>query len=173
MLSQAVYWQRIVNQGSGGKDGWWFKTQREWNEEIGLTRYELETARTKIIKLKFMQTKKAGIPAKTWYRVDFQLLEEKLQQLQQIAENQQSSLPDTGSVVRHIPASKNVKKQHTIITETTPQINSETTTTTVAGVSEDELNILLDNVPESHRVKPSVVKLISDFSKQKGIKYVE
>lgn len=45
MLSQAVYW---ANRGSDD-DGWFFKTQVEWEDETGLSRTEQETARKKLL----------------------------------------------------------------------------------------------------------------------------
>ncbi|WJY13636.1 hypothetical protein PCO82_13785 [Pectobacteriaceae bacterium CE90] len=43
LLSQLIYWTNRTNA-----DGWIYKTQEEWEEETGLTRYEQESARKKL-----------------------------------------------------------------------------------------------------------------------------
>ena len=58
MLSQAVYW---ANRGSDD-DGWFFKTQVEWEDETGLSRTEQETARKKLLSLGLMEEARRGIP---------------------------------------------------------------------------------------------------------------
>jgi 5-methylcytosine-specific restriction endonuclease McrA len=66
MLSQAIYW---TPRGYTG-DGWFHKSQEEWQEEIGLSRWEQETARKRLRVTTFWQEDRRGIPAKMWYRVD-------------------------------------------------------------------------------------------------------
>jgi hypothetical protein len=70
MLSQAIYW---TPRGYAG-DGWFHKSQEEWEEEIGLSRWEQETARKRLRLTEFWQEDRKGIPAKMWYRVDLVLL---------------------------------------------------------------------------------------------------
>ena len=55
MLSQAVFWNKRV---SVEKDGWFYKTIDEWQDETGLTRYEQETARKKL--KKYLQVERRG-----------------------------------------------------------------------------------------------------------------
>ncbi|MGH8671897.1 MAG: hypothetical protein ACREUA_07660, partial [Burkholderiales bacterium] len=45
MLGQAIYWTRRYLRHHPERDGWFWKTQREWNVETGLSRKEQETAR--------------------------------------------------------------------------------------------------------------------------------
>jgi hypothetical protein len=66
MLSQAWEW----TNRSDDKDGWFFKTQVEWEEIIGLTRYEQETARRRLKELGVLLEKRRGLPAQLCYRVD-------------------------------------------------------------------------------------------------------
>ncbi len=63
MLSQAVYWSRRCT------DGWFYKTQGEWQEETGLTRTEQETARKNLRAKGFIEEKKRGVPCKVYYNV--------------------------------------------------------------------------------------------------------
>lgn len=69
LLSQIVYWQNRM-------DGQWFyKTQADLEEETGLTRYEQEGARKKLVACGVLQEVKRGIPAKLYFRVDAARLE--------------------------------------------------------------------------------------------------
>ena len=58
MLSQAIYWQERVTR----EDGWWYKSIEEWQEETGLTRRRLETARKK--NRKYLSSVLRDIPAR-------------------------------------------------------------------------------------------------------------
>lgn len=72
LLSQAVYWQnRCKNE-----DGWWWKTQEQWEDETGMTRRELETARKSCSE--FIDHEVRGIPARSWYRVNLDALQTRL-----------------------------------------------------------------------------------------------
>ena len=85
MLSQALYWQRIVDKGKGGKKGWWFKSAVEWKEELGLNRSEQETARKVLFSSGLLEMERRGVPARIWYRLDLDILEKKLEEYQQNA----------------------------------------------------------------------------------------
>lgn len=74
LLSQAVYWSRR----SGDDTGWFFKTQVEWEEETGLTRREQEGARSRLQSMGLLREERRGIPAKLFYRVDFEALQTSL-----------------------------------------------------------------------------------------------
>ena len=74
LLSQAVYWSRR----SGDDTGWFFKTQVEWEEETGLTRREQEGARSRLQTMGLLREERRGIPAKLYYRVDFEALQTSL-----------------------------------------------------------------------------------------------
>ena len=74
LLSQAVYWSRR----SGDDTGWFFKTQVEWEEETGLTRREQEGARSRLQSMGLLREERRGIPAKLYYRVDFEALQTSL-----------------------------------------------------------------------------------------------
>lgn len=69
MLSQAIYWSEKTND----RDGWFWKTIEEWEEETGLTRREQETARRRLGGV--MKCELRGIPARLFFRVDFEALE--------------------------------------------------------------------------------------------------
>lgn len=65
MLSQAVYWSERTTD----PEGWFWKTQEEWQEETGLTRYEQEGARGALKKTGFWAEERRGIPARMFYKV--------------------------------------------------------------------------------------------------------
>ena len=66
MLSQALYWsERTSDPG-----GWFYKTQREWFSEIGFSRRELEKCRRQLRQAGVLEEKRAGLPARLYYRVN-------------------------------------------------------------------------------------------------------
>jgi len=69
LLSQAIYWTRKLTF-SGRPDGWFWKTQIEWQQETGLSRREQETARRTLIAHGVWQEELKGMPARRWYRVN-------------------------------------------------------------------------------------------------------
>jgi len=74
LLSQLTYWQRIVDEGRGGINGWFYKTFAEIEEETGLSRHEQITARNSLKKLKIIEIKKEGLPCRLFFRVNTDLL---------------------------------------------------------------------------------------------------
>jgi hypothetical protein len=67
LLGHLLYW----NSHTRRPDGFMYKTEAELFSETGLTRTMEETARRKLLKLELIEYKRAGIPAKKCYRVNF------------------------------------------------------------------------------------------------------
>lgn len=112
-LSQAAYWQ----QRCKSPDGYWWKTREEWEEETGMRRCELESARKAASK--FVHFIRRGIPAKTYYKVHIDLII--------------SRLPETYHLDGGKPANCMVENQPTgrsetsrLYIETTSETTSET-----------------------------------------------
>ncbi len=124
MLSQAVYWSSRTDD----KCGWFYKTQPEWEDETGLTRYEQEGARKKLKALGILEEVKRGVPCKTFYRVNFSVLDNCLIQF---AENHQTSSQKTSKQAGGKSASKPVENQQSI-TEITTETTTEITTEIIA-----------------------------------------
>ena len=122
LLSQAVYWDKRTNDAGG----WFYKTQQEWEEETGLSRYEQEGARKKLKAMGILEETKRGVPCKTYYRINKLELEKALIQY---AENQQTSLQKTSKPDAGKSASQTWENQRSI-TENTAEITQETTTET-------------------------------------------
>lgn len=141
LLSQLIYWQ-VRMQGE-----WFYKTQSDLEEETGLSRYEQEGARKKLVSLGVLEEQKKGIPAKLYFRVNEQvlgglLLPENLQpgmletnnqgcgiSTYSDAENQQPSMGKTSKPVCGNPASI-----HTVdYTETTTENTHSDPAASAAG----------------------------------------
>ena len=66
LLSQAIC---TAQEADPTLNGWFRKSQDEWGEETGLSRWEQETARRLLREAGFLEERRSGMPAKLWYRV--------------------------------------------------------------------------------------------------------
>lgn len=123
MLSQAVYWSKR----STTRDGWFWKTAEEWTEETYLSRTEQATARKQLKRLACWQEELRGVPAKLFYRIDFDALDDLLSESKSSGIVETSFQESSNPVFRN-PANKASGILQTFITETTTEITSETTT---------------------------------------------
>lgn len=96
-LSQITYWTNRSDD-----DGWVYKTQEEWEEETGLSRYEQEGARKKLRSIGVLLEKRKGVPARLFYKVDNNVLYQVL-----------------------VAANKNAEKPHTGMRKTTKQVRGK------------------------------------------------
>lgn len=128
MLSQAVYWSSRTND----KEGWFYKSQVEWEEETGLTRYEQEGARKKLVKLGFMEERKQGVPCKLFFRICMEAISASL-----VAENQHSSMRETSKLECGKPACSDAENQQAI-TEITTESTSSSSPAAEAGAAHSE-----------------------------------
>lgn len=103
-LSQAIYW----SGKSTDREDWFWKTQEEWTEETGMSRYEQETARKALVRSGVLVEEKRGIPCKLWFKVNFQILADKF-----------AGKPQTGSGRSHNQDCG--KTSDNCSTETTPE----------------------------------------------------
>ncbi len=74
LLSQLCYW---ADKGHD-PDGWIYKTQAELEAETGMGRREQETARRVLRAAGILAERKAGTPARLYFRVDFERLVDRL-----------------------------------------------------------------------------------------------
>jgi hypothetical protein len=72
MLSRAVYWSLRTPLG---RNGWFYKTAIEWENETGLSTKEQQKAREVLRAFGFWKEDLKGIPAKLWFRVDLKCLD--------------------------------------------------------------------------------------------------
>lgn len=66
MLSQAIWTSQAIDCAA---NGWFSKSQGEWSDETGLSRWEQETARRALRSAGFVEERRVGMPAKLWFRV--------------------------------------------------------------------------------------------------------
>lgn len=66
MLSHAI---GTTQELDPAQDGWFLKSREEWKAQTGLSRWELETARRTLRDAGFLQERRAGLPARLYYRV--------------------------------------------------------------------------------------------------------
>ncbi len=132
MLSQAFYWYPRTTVD----DNWFYKTQAEWEEETGMTRWEQETARKKLREIvapsgtHLWKEERRGVPAKLFYRVDIPALWECLLASSHPAiknvVTQHTSMLDHHILDGGKATDKNVVMPQTLYTETTTDISAQT-----------------------------------------------
>lgn len=66
MLSQAIWTSQTIEPTA---NGWFSRSQEQWTEETGLSRWEQETARRALRSAGFLEERRVGMPAKLWFRV--------------------------------------------------------------------------------------------------------
>ena len=110
LLSQIVYWQNRM------EGNWFYKTQTDLEEETGLTRYEQEGARKKLVSCGVLEEEKRGIPAKLYFRVNQERLEELL-----LGENQHAGMGKTNKQGCGISANSDAENQHAGMGKTNEQ----------------------------------------------------
>jgi len=141
MLSQALYWTRVQLRTHPESDGWFWKTQEDWEEETAVTRYEQDTARKRLRDHpgKFWHEARRGLPAKLYFHVDLPKLEQALLQLPlppplptkkshqhpQTTEKPDTSIRPTGELASG-KAGDQIPEIPPTITETTAETTLET-----------------------------------------------
>ena len=134
-LSQLLYWT-----GKGkDPDGWIYKVQGEWTDETGLTRREQETARRRLRQVGILQEKRAGVPARLYYRVDLDKLIALLAQssMAESAKQECANPPNKDGANVQASGAESAELFHRL-PETTATENTENTATSAAGLQEQE-----------------------------------
>jgi len=80
-------------QSRGKDNGWFWKTRDEWEAELGLSRWEQETARKQLRHTKFWLEKDKRLEHKIFFSIDFVELEKALEQAAASASS--ASTPNT------------------------------------------------------------------------------
>lgn len=141
-LSQLLYWS---DRGSEG-NGWIYKTQAEWTDETGLSRREQETARRQLREAGVIEECYKGLPAKLFYRINFDALSDYLERQVKVAEKRASK--DGGNVhpvCTKAPTKSGGKRQSTN-TETTTEITAVAAAHDSTSVSEIKTAAAADSV---------------------------
>ena len=156
LLSQLMYWF--------SKKDKIFKTDQELRDETLLTEKELKSAKANIKKLDFITVSREGLPAKTYYEIDWEKYAETLNNVQtrEVKSSKQvgTNRPNcTGQIVQS-------NKNNNLITETT----TETTHNKDAGVTvqvENEVPIEYAGKPKTSddilKVYPQVSPFVAEI----------
>lgn len=80
-LSRLIFWIPKTNN----PDGWVYKTQDEWEMELGLSPKRQRTIRKKLRELGIIQERKIGIPCQLQYKVNFDVIDKLKEKFQPIA----------------------------------------------------------------------------------------
>lgn len=155
LLSQIVYWQnRMEGQ-------WFYKTQADLEEETGLTRYEQEGARKKLISCGVLEEAKRGIPAKLYFRVNQERLEELL-----VGENQHAGVGKNKNQGCGNSASSDVENQHAGVWKNNEQLRGNTASIHTVDYQETTQNINTENKPlgASAEADTPKMKTSTDYS---------
>ncbi|MBC6322379.1 hypothetical protein H9R40_03855 [Enterobacter kobei] len=155
LLSQIVYWQnRMEGQ-------WFYKTQTDLEEETGLTRYEQEGARKKLVSCGVLEEAKRGIPAKLYFRVNQERLEELL-----IGENQHAGVGKTNKQGCGNSANSDAENQHAGVGKTNEQScgNSASIPTVDYQETTQKINTENKSLGASAEADTPKVKSSTDYS---------
>ena len=155
LLSQIVYWQnRMEGQ-------WFYKTQTDLEEETGLTRYEQEGARKKLVSCGVLEEAKRGIPAKLYFRVNQERLEELL-----VGENQHAGMGKTSKQGCGISANSDAENQHAGMGKTNEQLcgNSASIHTVDYQETTQKINTENKSLGASAEADTPKVKSSTDYS---------
>ena len=66
MLSQAIWTTQSLEPSA---DGWFIRSQEQWSQETGLSRWEQESARRALRRSGLLEERRGGLPARLWFRV--------------------------------------------------------------------------------------------------------
>lgn len=128
MLSQAIYWSRRTSD----PDGWFYKTQKDWRAETGMTRAEQEKARRALKSAGVLEENLSGVPAKLYYRVDFDTLTAAVMAEKEGDQAPPSSLREHDKLDCSKQTSKIAGNEQTI-TETTTETTTDISVPTGTG----------------------------------------
>ena len=133
LLSQLMYWFNKKDKI--------YKTDNEIMEETFLSEKELRNAKSKIKKLSFIEVTREGIPAKTYYKIDWVEYEKILIEIYEgqnlNSQKGESSLDERAKLDKPKGQNLNSQKGETITENTT-----ETTTETTTNIKREESTLL-------------------------------
>lgn len=127
LLSQIMYWSSAMK----GEE--FYKTDKDLMQETGLSTDELRLAKSNLKKLSFVSLKLKGIPAKTFWNIDYDLL---FQSINALKEHDQAPKQDSGkslnsdrgnpdTVLGETPKLGSGKSLNIYITENKSEIKTE------------------------------------------------
>lgn len=125
-LSQAWYWSKRTTLD----DGWFYKSGKEWEEETGLTRRQIDTVRRNLKKRGLLEDDVRGTPATVHYRLNKDNIYAAIEELSRLEEgmhqNAKVDAPKRQTERTKTP-NKFPQKRQTLSTENTTEISTEIT----------------------------------------------
>ncbi len=151
LLSQLCYWQKTKNDE-------FYKTNEDVCKETGMTINETKGAKKKIKKLPFVMVEVKGIPAKTYYRIDFDLMYDFIKTHTQKAvggnpTNYLGEIQPANQVESNQPADGNPTNSYT---ETTTETTTETKKKNIKKKNLDKSSAMVFHPPTEKEVREFV-----------------
>lgn len=126
MLSQGLYWAKVLERTNPTADGWFYKTQAQWTAETCLSRWEQDGARKLLRGFSFWNEKRKDAPPKSYFRVDMEKL---IEVIAGNVEKPHSRLRENLAPEGGKTPVQTVRKQHSLIgTKNTSEISREFST---------------------------------------------
>ncbi|MCK9592739.1 MAG: hypothetical protein M0Q91_12115 [Methanoregula sp.] len=168
-LSQLLYWkfnpkmiQRIKN-----KEGWFYISVADMEEQTGLTRHEQDSAKKDLQSLGVLEITYKGIsPKTTHFRVNIKILNELVSHSSEKRLNEQ---PDSGSLVDGKAVDFNTDTTHTT-TETNPPAKAGKEIVFPASLNTDEFSTAWK---EWKQYRSQIHKKLTDMTQAKQLKMLE
>lgn len=154
MLSQLVYWARAMDYKE------FYKTNKEFSEELGMSLDEFKSAKKKLVLKGFISVKRKGVPARSHYLVN---VDKVIFELSSWWESHQHESGNSTNCEVGIPPT---------ITESTPQ----STTQTLTKVRDKDVQndtLISDNPPleeKKDKRNPDINWLLEEFQNIAGFK---
>lgn len=141
-LSQCVYW----SDRSREPGGWFYKSFRDWREELGLNQHAVETCVSTLTKGLWLETKveKLTVRLTTFYRPN----------LEKISESIQATLAESAIVETAIVETAKVHQRKTLMSSIKQRLPSETTNTGADKVPRPR-DLLFDAIAEVTHTDPA------------------
>ena len=155
MLCQLIYWTDKTQD----PEGWIYKTQKDWEEEIGLTRRNQETARKKLVETGLIEEQLRGLPARLHFRVNQQRFNDLYEQHLGTG---QTDVAEPDKPVCTNPPNTSVRTSHSSMaecaklnTEITTESTSEITSSPPGPISEEsstsfDVQSSSEDIPDPH-----------------------
>jgi hypothetical protein len=152
LLSQLMYWF--------SKKDKFYKTDADIIEETMLTKKELETAKKKIKQLSFISITREGIPAKTYYQIDWELYQKELEKwTSNIPQNSNINIPQKGET--------GLLQKGETITKTNTKIKTKINTSSKKEKKEKENLVKGDSLVDKDNNEYLLYKNINNGGKEK------
>ncbi len=169
-INEALLFQQLAYWSNKGSDpDWIYKTQKDLEEETTLTRTQQETARAKLRKLGVIEEQKRGLPAKLYFRIQwetvFELLHNQVRGKPALkdAGNLQPRMRETSMLDRGEPATQLAPIQQPLTKSTDKENNRD-------DPSNDSNDLFIMSKEDAERITWVVTDIAREFADQAPVK---